>query len=168
MYCECQEMSDYAKEMRKDAIIYSQKSFEDGKDRIFSAISIVHKVSWYARKEGIFSLSRESMFREGRKHVLSIIEEEENIKIPLRLYLEFGLDYVAMGDEVTVVEELMTNRYFANGYDGVDAIIGFIYLIAVTWIQQGICFEYIQEYMMSIIPDWMEEDMNTFFANMQT
>lgn len=167
MYCEYQQMSDYAKEMRKDAVVQSQRAFKEDKTRIFLAISTVYKVAEYARKEGILSLSRESMFREGRKHVLSIIEEEKNIEIPLKLYLELGLTHVAMGNEVEVVEELMANRYFANGYVGADAIIGFIYLLAVTWIQQGICFEHLQDYFISIIPNWMEEEMNTFFANMQ-
>lgn len=106
----------------------------------------------YAAAEGRMALSKEKLFRGEKPYILDIIESEEHRAVPLRLYLEFGMEYVTCGEEPEFIGELMVNRYYANGYVGAEAFIACIYCMGVLGLVYGTFVRELLKYFSSIIP----------------
>lgn len=154
-------MSGYASEMRKDAVSQAKEAFENGRQKIFLALSVINDIISYARKEGLIALSSDADFRNGSPYILDL-EEKEYGTVPLRQYLQFGLDHISNGEQPEYVEELVTNRYFANSYAAEDAFIAYIYSTSVFGILYGLSFEQMLDYTASIIPDDELCEFNAF------
>lgn len=148
----CMPMFQYVKEMRLDAVRQARKAFGDGGQQVYAAMGAVGEVMLYARKQGLAALSKDEFFRDG-PYVLDIIEEKLGDKVPMRPYLEFGLEYISKGGEPEDVAGFMTNRYFASGYMAVDALTAYIYCISILGMVYGISYAYMLEYFVSLIPD---------------
>lgn len=152
-------MSAYAREMQKNAIGQAKKAFENGREQIYSAMTVLNDVISYIRKEGLIALSHDNTFRGENPYVLDLIKEKEHGKVPLRQYLEFGLEHISCGETSELIEELMVNRYYVNSYAAEDAFTAYIYLIGVTRMMFGTSFDRLIDYFVSLIPD---EEICTF------
>lgn len=157
----CMPMFGYVKEMRMDAVMQAKKAFGDGGRQVYRAMDVVGEVMLYARKQGLSALSGDEFFRDGR-YVLDLIEEKLGDKVPMRAYLEFGLEHISKGEESEDVAGFMTNRYFASGYMAADALTAYIYCISILGMVYGISYAYMLEYFVSLIPDCELSGFNGF------
>jgi len=148
----CMPMFRYVKEMRLDAVRQARKAFGNGGQQVYAAMGAVGEVMLYARKQGLAALSKDEFFRNG-PYVLDIIEEKLGDKVPMRPYLEFGLEHISKGEEPEDVAGLMTNRYFASGYMAADALTAYIYCISILGMVYGVSYAYMLEYFGSLVPD---------------
>jgi len=145
-------MFQYVKEMRLDAVRKAKKAFGDSGRQVYCAMGVIGELMLYARTQGLAALSKEEFFRDG-PYVLDLIEEKIGDKVPMRTYLEFGLEHISRGGEPEDVAGFMTNRYFASGYMAVDALTAYIYCISILGMVYGISYAYMLEYFVSLIPD---------------
>lgn len=143
----------YARGMMQDAIRQSHMAFQGNREQIYFAMEVVNRIMAYAAAEGRMALSKEQLFRGEKPYILDIIESEEHRAVPLRLYLEFGMEYVTCGENPEVIEEFMVNRYYANGYMETEAFTACIYCIGVLGLVYGTFFHDMLKYFSSIIPD---------------
>ncbi|MCX4298792.1 MAG: hypothetical protein OSJ73_17460 [Lachnospiraceae bacterium] len=157
----CIPMFHYVKEMRIDAVRQAKKAFGDSGRQVYAAMGAIGEVMLYARKQGLAALSADEFFRDG-PYVLDIIEEKLGDKVPMRPYLEFGLEHISKGEEPEDVAGLMTNRYFASGYMEADALTGYLYCISILGMVYGISYAYMLEYFASLIPDCELSEFNGF------
>lgn len=157
----CMPMFRYVKEMRLDAVMQAGKAFGDGGRQVYRAMDVVGEVMLYARTQGLSALSVNEFFRDG-PYVLDTIEEKLGDKVPMRPYLEFGLEHISRGGEPEDVAGLMTNRYFASGYMAADALTAYIYCISILGMVYGISYAYMLEYFVSLIPDSELSGFNGF------
>ena len=148
----CMPMSQYVKRMRMDAVKQAKKAFESGGEQVYRAMEVIGEVMLYARRQGLTALAKAESFRNG-PYVLDLIEEKLGNKVPMRLYLEFGMEHISYGEEPEDVAELMVNRYFANGYMAADALVAYIYCISIVGMIYGISYAYMLEYFSSLVPD---------------
>lgn len=148
----CMPMFQYVKEMRLDAVRQARKAFGDGGRQVYHAMSVIGEVMLYARKQGLAALSGDEFFRDG-PYVLDLIEEKIGDKVPMRTYLEFGLEHISKGGEPEDVAGFMTNRYFASGYMAADALTAYIYCISILGMVYGISYACMLEYFVSLVPD---------------
>lgn len=145
-------MFQYVKEMRLDAVRKAKKAFGDSGRQVYCAMGVIGELMLYARTQGLAALSKEEFFRDG-PYVLDLIEEKIGDKVPMRPYLEFGLEHIHKGEEPEDVADLMTNRYFASGYMEADALTAYIYCIGILGMVYGISYAYMLEYFGSLVPD---------------
>lgn len=157
----CMPMFRYVKEMRLDAVRQARKAFGNGGRQVYRAMGVVGEVMLYARKQGLAALSKDEFFRDG-PYVLDLIEEKLEDKVPMRPYLEFGLEYISKGGEPEDVAGFMTNRYFASGYMKADALTAYIYCISILGMVYGISYAYMMEYFGSLVPDCEISGFNGF------
>ena len=148
----CMPMSQYVKKMRMDAVKQAKEAFENGGEQVYRAMEMIGEVMLYARTQGLTALAKAESFRNG-PYVLDLIEEKLGNKVPMRLYLEFGMEHISNGEEPEDVAELMVNRYFANGYMAEDALVAYIYCISIVGMIYGISYAYMLEYAGSLVPD---------------
>lgn len=156
-------ISKPVREIQKNAVIQAGDAFKIEKERIYSALTALDGVISYLRKEGFPALSADEGFRGGKPYVLDMLEEKEQGKVPLRKYLEFGLEHLSSGKEPELLEELMINKYHANSYAAADAFIVYIYFMGVKGMSCGMPFSRMLEYFASVIPD-TEADAFAAFA----
>lgn len=116
---DCVPMSPDVREMRMDAVRQAEEAFRDGREQIYAALQTIGEVLLYARNNGIAALSKDESFRDG-PYVLDMTEEKQEIKVPMRRYLEFGLEHISNGEDPADVAELLVNRYFASRYTAAD------------------------------------------------
>ena len=145
-------MSRYVREMRLDAVMQAKKAFVDGGQQVYYTMEIIGEVMLYARDQGLTALAKDEFFRSG-PYVLDLIEEKFGDRVPVRPYLEFGMDHISNGEEPEDVAEFMVNRYFANGYAAADALSAYIYCTGILGMVYGISYAYMLEYFGSLIPD---------------
>lgn len=148
----CMPMFQYVKEMRLNAVRQAKKAFGAGGRQVYRAMDVIGEVMLYARTQGLTALSADEFFRDGQ-YVLDLIEEKLGDKVPMRPYLEFGLEHISKGEEPEDVAGLMTNRYFASGYIAADALTAYIYCISILGMVYGISYAYMLEYFGSLIPE---------------
>ena len=146
-------ITDYAREMMREAIQQSRMAFKENREQVYFAMEVVNRVIGYAAVEGRMALSRERLFRGEEPYILDVIENEEQRAVPLRQYLEFGMEYVTCGVNPEFIEELMVNRYYANNYMGAEAFTACIYCMGVLGLVYGTFFHEMLKYFSSIIPD---------------
>ena len=149
---DCVPMSPDVREMRMDAVRQAEEAFRAGREQIYAALQTIGEVLLYAWNNGIAALSKDESFRDG-PYVLNMIEEKQEIKVPMRRYLEFGLEHISNGDAPADVAELLVNRYFASRYTAADALTAYIYCISVERLVYGISYARILEYVSSLLPD---------------
>jgi len=159
----CMPMFRYVQEMRLDAVRQAKKAFGNGREQVYATMGVVGEVMLYARKQGIAALSLDEFFRDG-PYVLDIIEEKLGDKVPMRPYLEFGLEYISRGGEPEDVACLMTNRYFSSRYKAADALTAYIYCISILGMVYGISYAYMLEYFRSLVPDCGLSGFNGFMG----
>lgn len=92
-------------------------------------------------------------------------EEKQEIKVPMRRYLEFGLEHISNGDDPADVAELLVNRYFASRYTAADVLTAYIYCISVERLVYGISYARILEYVGSLVPDSELSKFDEFAAD---
>lgn len=148
----CMPMFQYVKEMRLDAIIQAKKAFGDGGRQVYRAMGVVGEVMLYARTQGLAALSKDEFFRDG-PYVLDLIGEKLGDKVPMRSYLEFGLEHISKGVEPEDVAGFMINRYFVSGYMAADALTAYIYCISILGMVYGVSYAYMLKYFGSLVPD---------------
>ena len=156
-------VSPQVREIQKNAVIQAGDAFKTEREEIYSALTALDSVISYVRTEGFTALSADEDFRGGKPYVLDMLEEKDHGKVPLRKYLEFGLEHLSSGDEPELLEELMINKYHANSYAAADALIASIYLMGVKGMPCGMPFSQMLEYFTSVIPD-AEADAFEAFA----
>jgi len=150
---DCIPMSPDVREMRMDAIKQAKEAFMDGRQQMYAALQAVGELLPYVWNNGVSELSKDESFREGKPYVLDLIEEKLGNKVPMRRYLEFGLEHISNGDDPADVAELLVNRYFAGRYTAADALTAYIYCISVERLVYGISYGRILEYVSSLVPD---------------
>lgn len=156
-------VSGRVRDVQKNAVIQAGTAFKNEGDQIYSALKVLDGVISYLRKEGFAALSADKDFRGDRPYVLDLIEEKEQCKIPLRKYLEFGLEHLSCGQPMELLEELMANKYYTNSYAGADAFTAYLYFMGVKGMSCGMPFDRMLEYLASLIPD-AEADAFAAFA----
>lgn len=122
---------------------------EDEKAKVSLAIEGIHNLAEYAKNEGFVALSEDEAFRQGGEYVLNVFEREKG-NIPLRDYLQSGLELIADG-RAGEVEDIMGSGYLVRGYVGADCVIAYMYLSGVLKITQGICPAEIAAYLEDFI-----------------
>ena len=152
----------YAREMMREAIQQSRTAFKENRDQVYFAMEVVSRVMAYATTEGRMALSKEQLFRGDKPYILDMVENEEHRAVPLRPYLEFGMEYVTCGENPEVIGEFMVNRYYANGYMGAEAFTAYIYCIGVLGLVYGTFFHEMLKYFSSIIPDNEMDEFERF------
>lgn len=162
---DCVPISTDVREMRMDAVRQAEEAFRDDREQIYAALQTVGEVLLYAWNNGIAALSKDESFRGSGPYVLDIIEEKQGIKVPMRRYLEFGLEHISNGENPADVAELLVNRYFASRYTTADALTAYIYCISVERLVYGISYARILEYVGSLVPDSELSQFDEFAAN---
>lgn len=162
--CGFLPLSGYSQKMRADAARKAKAAFANGREQIYLAMTVLHGVMSYARDRGLVALAGRDYFMEDddEPYVLDVAAGTENGTIPLRNYLELGLRHISNGEQPEAVEELLSNRYFANGYAAEDAFTACIYCIGMVGMAYGVCFGQLMEYFFSLIPDGEEDAFNKF------
>lgn len=145
-------MDSDVREMRMDAVRQAEEAFRDGREQIYAALQTIGEVLLYACNNGIIALSKDGTFRDG-PYVLDMIEEKLGNTVPMRRYLEFGLEHISNGDDPADVTELLVNRYFASRYTTTNALTAYIYCISMERLAYGISYAHILEYVGSLVPD---------------
>lgn len=112
---------------------------EDEKAKVLLAIEVIHNLAEYVKNEGFVALAEDEAFRQDEEYVLDIFEKEKG-NIPLRDYLQSGLEIIADG-RAEEVENMMGTGYLVRGYTGADCVIAYIYLLGILKMTQGICPE---------------------------
>lgn len=161
---DCVPMSPDVREMRMDAVRQAEEAFRDGREQIYAALQTIGEVLLYAWNNGIIALSKDGTFRDG-PYVLDMIEEKLGNKVPMRRYLEFGLEHISNGEDPAEVAELLVNRYFASRYTAADALTAYIYCISVERLVYGISYARILEYVGSLVPDSELSGFDEFTAD---
>ncbi len=155
--------------MRRDVLGQVQKAFAQDKDQIYLAIHIIHEIVNYTKQNGLIVLSKYMGDREeDQPYVLDLIADEKQWDIPLRQYLEFGLELLSEGSEPEKIEELLSNKYFANAYKEKEAVIAYIYMLGLQGVIEGRPFFETLEYYCSFVPDDEMERFETFCAQTLT
>ncbi|MDE7432337.1 MAG: hypothetical protein K2N34_10560 [Lachnospiraceae bacterium] len=72
------------------------------------------------------------------------------------------MEHVTCGESPEYIEELMVNRYLANGYAAEDALTAYIYCTSVVGLVYGVTFQQLLEYFASIVPDAETDRFNKF------
>lgn len=157
-------MSPYVHEMRMDAIRQAKEAFMDDRAQMYAALQAVGELLPYVWYNGVTALSKDESFRDG-PYVLDMIEEKLGNKVPMRRYLEFGLEHISSGDDPADVAELLVNRYFAGRYTAADALTAYIYCISIERLIYGISYARILEYVGSLVPDSEMSQFDKFAAD---
>lgn len=162
---DCIPMSPDVREMRMDAIKQAKEAFMDGRQQMYAALQAVGELLPYVWNNGVSELSKDESFREGKPYVLDMIEEKLGNKVPMRRYLEFGLEHISNGEDPADVTELLVNRYFAGRYTAADALTAYIYCISIERLVYGISYARILEYVGSLVPDSEMSQFDKFAAD---
>ncbi|MCX4298793.1 MAG: hypothetical protein OSJ73_17465 [Lachnospiraceae bacterium] len=149
---DCVPMSPHVQEVRMDAIRQTEEAFKGGRKQLYAAMEVVGEVLLYARNQGVIALSKDGTFRDG-PYVLDLIEKKMENKVPVRPYLEFGLEHISNGEKTENVTGFLANRYFVCHYTAADALTAYIYCISVAGLIYGISYASILEYVSSLVPD---------------
>lgn len=123
---------------------------EDEKVKVELAIEVIYSIAEYAKNEGFVALSEDEAFRQGEEYVLDIFEKERGCDIPLKDYLQSGLEIIADG-RAEEVEDIMGSGYLVRGYARADCVIAYIYLAGILKITQGVCPAEIAAHLESFI-----------------
>lgn len=123
---------------------------EDGKVKVELAIEVIYSIAEYAKNEGFVGLSEDEAFRQVGEYVLDIFEREKECDIPLKDYLQSGLEIIADG-RAEEVEDIMGSGYLVRGYAGADCVIAYMYLAGILKITQGICPAEIDAHLKSFL-----------------
>jgi len=161
---DCVPMCPHVQEMRMDVIRQTEEAFKDGRKQLYDAMEVVGEVLLYARNQGVTALSKDEAFRDG-SYVLDLIEEKLENKVPMRPYLEFGLEHISNGEKTENVTGLLANRYFVCHYTAADALTAYIYCISVAGLIYGISYANILEYVSSLVPDSELSYFDKFASN---
>lgn len=161
---DCVPMSQDVWEMRMDAVRQAEEAFMDGREQMYAALQAVGELLPYVWYNGVTALSKDESFRDG-PYVLDMIEEKLGNKVPMRRYLEFGLEHISNGDDPADVAELLVNRYFAGRYTAADALTAYIYCISIERLIYGISYARILEYVESFVPDSEMSRFDKFAAD---
>ncbi len=142
---------DYEKLMKTEAANMLENGIsEDEKANVELAIEVIHNLAEYVKHEGFVALAEDEAFRQGGEYVLDIFEREKECDIPLKDYLQSGLEIIADG-RAEEVEDIMGSGYLVRGYARVDCVIAYMYLAGILKIAQGICPAEIAAHLKSFL-----------------
>ncbi|MBQ5851744.1 MAG: hypothetical protein IIW54_13170 [Lachnospiraceae bacterium] len=127
------------KEIREKALVNVKEAVEQNKKEIDEAYEWVMRLEYKARKEGLLALEYEAGF----------IPKD----MPLCNRITEMVVMICDGTEPGVFAELMTLKFLANNYQGIDAILYFLYARSILMIQAGMSPLLIEELFNTVIPE---------------
>lgn len=153
-------------DIRKDALGQAQKAFEENGRKIFLAMQATLEVVKHACKNGLAALQKDVDACNSQPYVLELVEEKGRFAIPLKNFLFFGLECVAMGIREEETKKLLSNKYFVNGFVGTDAVIAYIYLSGIIGILRKADYSDLLVWFTSMVPDAGERDFQRYLEKL--
>ena len=95
------------------------------------------KLARIAHRKGLFALEYEASF----------IPKD----LPLCSHIVKMIELICDGTEPDFVEEIMTIKFLANNYEGIDAILFFLYTRSMLMIQAGTPCILLEEMFQSVV-----------------
>ncbi len=128
------------KEIRKQALADQdiRKIVKENKNEIREAYELVMRLSYQARSEGVLAMEYEA----GR------------LAKDMPFCREIGsmVRLVAEGTDPEFVAEWMTLRFMSENYQGLEALLYFLYARGILMIQGGVSLYMIEEFFQAVIP----------------
>lgn len=133
------KMSELLVDVKRDAI----NKFDATKDvePVFNAITTVIHMSIVGRKEGLLAL--EEMF-------VGSPSSDEAVAAPMILLVVDGTD-------PEIVAEVLTNSYWANKYEGNEALAQYALMRGTLLVQEGLNPRVIEELLKTLLPISLHE-----------
>lgn len=112
------------KEIREKALVNVKEVVEHNEEKVKEAYEYVMRLLYKAQKEGLLELAYEAEF----------LPKE----LPFCNYITEILELICDGTDPDYVSELMTVRFMANNYTGIDALLYFLYSRGLLMLQAGV------------------------------
>lgn len=152
--------------IRQDAMVHAQEAFEEDGRKIFFAMQATLEVLKYACKNGLEALQKDVDACNSQPYVLDLVEEKGCFAIPLKNFLFFGLECVAMGISEEETKKLLVNKYFVNGFVKTDAVIAYIYYSGIIGILRKADYSGLMVWFTSMVPDAGEEAFQRYLEKL--
>lgn len=120
------------KEVREKALVNVKEVVEQNEEKIKEAYEWVMRLLYKAQKEGLLALEYETGFIP--KDML------------LCNYIAEMTEMVCGGTDPDYLAELMTVKFMANNYTGIEALLYFLYSRSILMIQSGINPVYVENF----------------------
>lgn len=152
--------------IRKDALGQARKAFEEDSRKIFLAMQTAFEVVRHANKNGLNALQKDVDACNGQPYLLDLLEEKGRFTIPLKNFLYFAMECIAIGIGEEETKKLLANKYFVNGFTGTDAVIAYIYYLGIIAILRMADYSDLLLWFTSIVPDAGEGDFQGYLEKL--
>lgn len=138
-------------DVTKDAISKFDKDAD--MEKVYEAIVMIDEASYKARHEGLLALECNYAYKQSK----SVMDD-----------IAFGVLMVIDATEPEFVRDALVNDYWANEYEGNNAIKQVILLRGILMIQQGYNPRLIESILLSMIPSEFREEATTRLEKRRT
>ena len=125
------------KEIREKAFVNVREVIAQNKEKIEEAYECVMRLEYKARKEGLLALEYDAGF----------IPKE----LPLCDHITEMVEWIVNGTEPAVLSELLTLKFLANNYTGIDALLYFLYSRSMLMLQAGMSPWQIEDFFNAVV-----------------
>lgn len=142
------KMTNPYREIRNIALTNVNKTVRKNFKRFRKAYRYIADLALYAKEEGVLFLDSHMYF----------IDDED----PMTGNLIWMVNMIADLLNPDCIEEIVTNRFFVREYEGIDALIYYVYAMGIMYIQRGVNSLVIEDFFNSFMPEeFIPEDSIT-------